>query len=254
MLKYNGIEEQETIADENDEEVNKSVSKVENDDDVDFNIDLNVVDKIETKETPVDSCDSYYEFCETLLNDPVYSKGFEDSFFIEDENNDETTSDEKVVEKTSPSRKLDETGCIIKPNDDENSQQIASDVTREERNSIQSPDVDNSETDGQKKRLLKQGDRLQRDKHKHPLLPSCECKNRCITKVDEEQRRSIHDRFWELEYNKRLHFLTSRVQAQLVKRRKRDSKGERQRKESFVYSFVVPKKLNKFAKTFFSEL
>ena len=53
------------------------------------------------------------------------------------------------------------------------------------------------------------------------------------TSVDEEQRRNIHERLWNLDFNERVMFLGSRVQPQLVKRRKKDSKGERQRKESF---------------------
>ena len=90
-------------------------------------------------------------------------------------------------------------------------------------------------TSGKRKKFLKREDRLQRDKGKHPLLPTCDCKKKCIIKVDEDQRQNIHERFWNLDFNQRLVFLGSRLQPQLIKRRKKDSKRERQRKESYLF-------------------
>ena len=39
--------------------------------------------------------------------------------------------------------------------------------------------------------------KLIRDRYK--LLPPCSCKKRCIEKINDEQRKMIHQEFWSLE-------------------------------------------------------
>ena len=199
--------------------------KYESDTDVDFAF-------YKTKESPPVEVESYFVFSGTLLKEPINSKGFEESFFTEDE---EDCDDDVVVAKRSPSpRRLDENDCVD-GNADENDQQVPSDEVN----------------DRKQKKMLKQADRQNIDKSNHLLLSPCDCKNKCIMKVDEEQRRIIHGRFWELKYNERVLFLSSSVQVQHVKRRKRDSKGERQRKQSYMYSFVVSDETRQVCQMFF---
>ncbi|GFO22169.1 hypothetical protein PoB_004867400 [Plakobranchus ocellatus] len=51
----------------------------------------------------------------------------------------------------------------------------------------------------QPKRKCKEENRVLKYKHKHPMLPPCNCTHKnCTTKITEEQRRNIHEAFWTL--------------------------------------------------------
>ena len=109
---------------------------------------------------------------------------------------------------------------------------------RDNENSTHITDLDGvAGTSGKRKKFLKREDRLQRDKGKHPLLPTCDCKKKCITKVDEDQRQNIHERFWNLDFNQRLVFLGSRLQPQLIKRKEKGFK-RRETEKGIIYLFI----------------
>ena len=119
------------------------------------------------------------------LKNQLIQKVLKNRFFKEDEDCD----DDVAVAKRSPSpRRFDGNGCVDS-NADENDQQVPS----------------NEVNDGNKKKMLKQADRQNRDKSNHLLLSPYNCKNRCIMKV-EEQWHIIHGRFWELSIMKEYYF------------------------------------------------
>ena len=33
---------------------------------------------------------------------------------------------------------------------------------------------------------------------KLPMLPTCKCKQKCVEKVNQETRKSIHEKFWDI--------------------------------------------------------
>ena len=63
----------------------------------------------------------------------------------------------------------------------------------------------------QKRKLLKKGERAERDRINHPLLLPCNCKQQCYNTVDNDKRKVIHSKFWERDYDERMQYIHSRM-------------------------------------------
>ena len=74
-----------------------------------------------------------------------------------------------------------------------------------------------------------------RDKAKHPMLNPCSCKKARINTITEINQKNIHEQLWSLPYNDRVHFFFCKMIKNDIKRRKKDTKGFRERKSSFNY-------------------
>ena len=74
---------------------------------------------------------------------------------------------------------------------------------------------------------------------KHPFREiNCSCKNKCNIKVNLEQRRKIHEEFWQLDANTRRNFIYHRVYRS---NKNQSTIGHVSRRDStFAYSLVHP--------------
>ena len=89
-----------------------------------------------------------------------------------------------------------------------------------------------------KKKILKEEDRISRDKGKHPILPPCDknCKRSCKERLTDEMRRNIHQNFWTQNYNDRRVWIRSKVTETAPKRERKLKKGDIERKTR-IYHF-----------------
>ena len=88
-----------------------------------------------------------------------------------------------------------------------------------------------SETE-QKKRKRKTAEKEPKVS-KHPLLPTCSCKNQCIEKISEERRVIIHQQFWDMSFREQGVWSLDNVHQKAVQRH-RSRKGT-ERKFSYEY-------------------
>ena len=69
--------------------------------------------------------------------------------------------------------------------------------------------------------------------------------------MNQIEREKIYNNFWERSYNERACFIHSRMRRCPVARRKKDSKGVRQRTNSFKYSFQASGEEKEVCQKFF---
>ena len=73
-----------------------------------------------------------------------------------------------------------------------------------------------------RKRRRTEKERQVFSKEKYPLLAPCKdnCRMKCITKITEENRKTINDSFWTLDFAQRRLWFDAQIQVHSVQRRK----------------------------------
>ncbi len=78
-------------------------------------------------------------------------------------------------------------------------------------------------------------EKKQRDLIKYKLLPPCNCRKNCLSKIPEERRQQIHDQFWNEEYSVRRAWLFAHVKTSEPQRSRKFGATDTQRKTSRFY-------------------
>lgn len=64
----------------------------------------------------------------------------------------------------------------------------------------------------EKKRPRNREEKIAAQRQKHPLGEHCSCKMKCIEKIDEERRETIHKEYWNLDYNEQKAWIFHKIE------------------------------------------
>lgn len=101
--------------------------------------------------------------------------------------------------------------------------------------------ADNVAQEGDKKRKRPRSslEKNEAAKMKHNILEPCgtQCRRKCYSKMDEEQRVAVHKAFWEVDFNRRRAWLSGHIKTLPVKNEVPESSMLRNRQFSLLFAW-----------------